>query len=63
MHSTSLRPLSQECIRTDGLSTMAYVYAVCVIIFSTGGKIRPALNFMELHALTQATLLACTYSS
>ena len=36
---------------------MAYVYAacaVCVTIFSTGGKVRPVSNFTELRALTQA---------
>ena len=33
---------------------MAYVYAACVTIFSTGGKFRPVLTFMELHALTLA---------
>ena len=36
---------------------MAYVYAacaVCVTIFSTGGKFRPVSTFMELHTLTLA---------
>ena len=36
---------------------MAYVYAVHagrVTIFSAGGKVRPILNFMELHTLTLA---------
>ena len=30
-------------------------FAVCVIIFSTGGKFRPVSNFTELHTLTLAT--------
>ena len=37
------------------LSNHDYVYAacaVCVTIFSTGGKFRPVSNFTELHALT-----------
>ena len=37
---------------------MAYVYAacaVCVTIFSTGGKFRSISNFEKLHALTLAT--------
>ena len=38
---------------------MAYVYAACVTIFSTGGKFQPVLNFMELHTLT---LVACSYA-
>ena len=49
------------------LATTAYVYPVCAVrvtIFSTGAKFRPVSNFMELHALTQATrsyeLLQCT---
>ena len=49
---------------------MAYVMcsscAVLITIFSTGGKFWPVSNFMELHALTQATrshaLLALSYS-
>ena len=39
------------------LPVLAYVHAacaVCVTIFSTGGKLRLVSNFMELHALTQA---------
>ena len=31
-----------------------YVYTACVTIFSTGGKSRPVLNFMESHGLTLA---------
>ena len=37
---------------------MTYVYTaytVHVIVFSTGGKFCPESNFMELHAVTQAT--------
>ena len=33
---------------------MAYACAVCVTIFSSGGKFRLVSNFMELHALTLA---------
>ena len=35
---------------------MAYVNAACTVrvtIFSTGGKVEPVSNFMELDALTQ----------
>jgi len=37
---------------------MAYLYAtsaVCITIFSTGGKFHPVSNVMQLHALTQVT--------
>ena len=33
--------------------------AVCVTIFSTGGKFQPVSNSTELHALTPA---ACSYA-
>ena len=42
------------------MSTHAYaVSAVCVTIFSTGGKFQPVSNSTELHALTPA---ACSYA-
>ena len=47
---------------TCTLSNMIYLFtvcAVCVTIFSIGGKFCPVLNFMQLHALTQ---VACSYT-
>ena len=48
------------------LATMTYVYAagaVCVTIFSAGGKFLPVSNFTESHILTQATVFvrSCMY--
>jgi len=37
------------------LSNMAYVYTVCVTIYSTGSTFRPVPNFTELHTLIQVT--------
>ena len=39
-------------LSNNGLCPLAC--AVCVAIFSNGGKFRLVSNFMELHALTQA---------
>ena len=49
------------------LSNMAYVYTVCVTIYSTSSTFRPVPNFTELHTLIQVTrsyaLLTCVVAS